>query len=125
MSLHQDQVASVIGRALQTIIARGLNDPRVRGLVTVTRVDVSKDLGNATVFVSVMPEEHEELTVHGLRHAARHLRTEVGNTVRIRRMPHLTIKLDRSLKKQAAIHRAIDQARPNPDGSHPSEDAES
>ena len=55
---------------------------------------------NATVFVSVIPPEHEELTLHGLRHAASHLRTAVGRQVRMRRVPALAFKRDPSLKTQ-------------------------
>ena len=103
MSVHKEQVASVLSRALQGVLSRGLNDPRVRGMLSVTRVNVSDDLQNATVMISVLPSEHSELTIHGLRHAAQHIRTEVGKQIRIRRMPRLSFKLDESLKKEAEV----------------------
>jgi ribosome-binding factor A len=111
VSTHKDQLASVILRAVQSVLSRGLNDPRVRGLVSVTSVHVSDDLANATIMVSVLPAEFEELSIHGLRHAARHIRSEIGKNVRMRRIPQLAFKLDKSLKKEAEIIAAIDNAR--------------
>ncbi|MDY7107423.1 MAG: 30S ribosome-binding factor RbfA [Planctomycetota bacterium] len=131
MSLHTEQVASVLHRAVQQVITRGLNDPRVQGLISVTGVQVSQDLADATVSVSVMPAERAELTLHGLRHAARHIRTEVGRSVRMRRVPRLSFKLDESLKKEArviaAINKAVeaDERRRRPDEHLPEEEAES
>ena len=110
MTVHKDQVASVLTRAVQSVLARGLNDPRVRGLMSVTRVIVSDDLENATVMISVLPTEHAELTVHGLRHASQHIRTEVGKRIRIRRMPRLEFRLDQSLKIGGEVIAAIDRA---------------
>jgi ribosome-binding factor A len=110
MSVHHEQVVSVLTRAVQNVLSRGLNDPRVRGMASVTSVRVSRDLNDATVMVSVLPEEQAELTVHGLRHAASHIRNEVGKQVRMRRLPHLTFKLDESLKKQAGVLAAIQRA---------------
>ena len=111
MSVHGEQTKSVLIRALQEIFSRGLNDPRVRGLVSVTRVNLSADYADATVWVSVMPAEHGTLTLHGLRHAATHIRTEVGRRARLRRTPRLAFKLDESIKKEAAVLHAIDEAR--------------
>ena len=111
MSVHTDKIASVLRRAVQQIITRGLNDPRLRGMISVTEIRVSADLASATVLVSVMPSEHAELTLHGLRHAARHIRSEVGKIVSIRRMPQLSFKLDESLRRQMQVLTAIDEAR--------------
>jgi ribosome-binding factor A len=121
----------VLRRAVQQVISRGLNDPRVQGLISVTQVQVSDDLADATVLVSVMPAERAELTVHGLRHAARHIRTEVGRSVRMRRVPRLSFRLDESLKKESRIIAAINEAvcaderrRRRPDADTPREETE-
>ncbi len=110
MSRRHEQVGSVLRQAIQEFIARGLNDPRVGGLVTVTAVRVSEDFANADVMVSVLPAEREELAMHGLRHAARHIRREVGDKVALRQMPRLNFKLDRSLKREAEVLRALAKA---------------
>jgi ribosome-binding factor A len=110
MSVHLEQVSSVLTRAVQDVLLRGLNDPRVRGMISVVRVEVADDLANATVFVSIMPHEHETLTLHGLRHAARHVRRQVAERVRMRRVPQLAFKLDRSVKTQSQVLAAINDA---------------
>ncbi len=110
MSLHKDKAAAEIRRAIQGIFSRGLNDPRIRGILSVTRVDIAPDGSNATVFVSVLPEEHMELAIHGIQHASQHIRSEVGNLVRMRRIPKLHFKIDNSLKKQSAVLSAIAKA---------------
>lgn len=107
MTHRTEQVNSTLQRAVQTVLARGLSDPRIRGLVSVTRVRVDDDLSHATVYVSVMPEEHAELTMHGLRAAAARIRSDVGRAVRIRRMPGLSFRLDDSIKQQARLERSL------------------
>ncbi len=106
MSHRAEQISSTIQRAVQTVISRGLNDPRVRGLVSVTKVLVDDDLSHATVYVSVMPAEHGALTMHGLRAAAKRIRSEVGNVVRMRRVPRLTFRLDDSIKRHAELEQS-------------------
>jgi ribosome-binding factor A len=107
MSQRTAQIASVIQTAVQRVITRGLNDPRVRGLISVTKVEVSPDLADARVFVSVLPAEHSELTMHGLRSAAGFIQSEIAGEVAARRLPRLSFRLDESLKKQAALDEAI------------------
>ena len=104
---HLQQVASVLHRSVQELLTRGLNDPRVRGLISVTRVSVTPDLAQATVFVSVLPEQHERTTMRGLASAAPFIQSQVGKRVRLRRLPRLVFKLDESLKNQARVHAAI------------------
>ena len=111
MSLHTDQVASVIQRAVQAVLTRGLNDPRVRGMISVTQVKVSADLNKARIYISIIPPEHAELAMHGLRNAADHVRHEISSAVRLRRVPRLTFHLDEALKKEAAVLAAISRVR--------------
>ena len=62
MNHRAQQVVSLIRRAVQVVIGRGLHDPRVRGLISVTKVVMDDDLSQATVYVSVLPQEHAALT---------------------------------------------------------------
>ncbi|MEC9372936.1 MAG: 30S ribosome-binding factor RbfA [Planctomycetota bacterium] len=103
MTHRAEQVASNLSRAIQEILVRGLADPRVKGSITVIGCRVSQDLRSATVLVSILPEEEEDLTMHGLRSAARHIRRQVGDKVDMARVPDLHFKLDKSLKTQAEV----------------------
>ncbi len=107
MSVHSDKIESVLIQAIQEVLGRGLHDPRVRGMISVTRIQLSSDYAYATVFVSIMPRDRESLTMHGLQAAAAHLRRQVAGRVRLRRMPELAFKLDRSLKAEAEILRVL------------------
>lgn len=125
MSRHSEQLAATIRRAVQDVLARGLHDPRVSGLITVTEVRLPEDLSRAVVCVSVYPEERQHLTLKGLADAARHIRHEVGELISTRRMPELAFELDTRLKKQAEVLKAlslVDQERAGrpPAGDRPS-----
>jgi ribosome-binding factor A len=111
MSHYPEQVVSVIRRAGQEILSRGLNDPRVRGRVSVTSVRLSPDGAEATVGVSVLPEKHADLTLNGLKHATMHVQSELNDRVTLRRVPRISFRLDSSLKKEADVLAAINRGR--------------
>lgn len=107
MNKRPQQLESVIRETIQKVVDRGLQDPRVSGMVTITGVKVSEDLREASVLVSVMPEEAEKLTLHGLTHAAGFLRKKLGEVVQGRHLPQLHFKIDHQIKKQAAVIDAL------------------
>lgn len=111
MTQRTDQVASTLRRATQDVLSRGLADPRIQGLITVTRVEVSGDLANATLFCTVTPHEHEDLSMHGLKSASKWVRRQVADKVRFRRMPHFTFKVDEQLIRQQEVLASIAEAR--------------
>ena len=97
------------------MLQRQLQDPRVRGLVSITKVDLNLQQRVAHVYVSVMPERFESRTVRGLNSAVGFIQSKVANAVRLRSMPDLEFHLDSSLKKEAqtleAIRDAVDKDR--------------
>ena len=104
------QLAAEIGKAVQSILARGLSDPRIRGLITVTGVDILDQRRRARVKVTVLPQEHEALTMHGLRAATGHIRKEAMARVRSRMFPQLEIVVDEQLKNQNEVLALIAKA---------------
>jgi ribosome-binding factor A len=110
MSHRREQLASSLQRTIGKLIAQGLNDPRISGMISVTSVEVSPDGRHATVSVSVLPASAEKLTLQGLGSAAGFLRSALGRELRIRRPPTLHFQLDPSLKKQAQVLDAIRKA---------------
>lgn len=97
------QLESLLLRALQDRLVRGLADPRVRGLVTATRLELSEDLKRAKAFITVMPHEHAELTMHGLKAASGKLRRDIMDKIHIRDMPTLEFAYDEGLKSQMEV----------------------
>jgi ribosome-binding factor A len=121
MSHRHEQTESTLKRKIAEVIERGIGDPRIRGLISVTEVDVSPDRKQATVSVSVLPEEHAKLAIAGLQDAAKHIRSQVARSVAMRVMPTLTFRLDQTLKKQAEVFEAIRQGM---DREQPREDSD-
>ncbi len=106
---RDQQLASQIRHAVQTIIDRGLHDPRIAGMITVTGVRVLDEGRLAHVSVSVLPGEKQGLTLKGLIAAAGHIRQEIGGAIHGRMLPRLEFRLDESAKKQAGVLGAIAQ----------------
>ena len=107
-SIRQQKVASQIQRIVATVLQRDIADPRVDGLVSVTRVEITKDLREAKVYLSVLAAKRPEATViEGIKSAGRHIQSEVAKNLATRFAPHLQFILDESLKKQAEILKTI------------------
>jgi ribosome-binding factor A len=86
------------------LILNHLRDPRLASLISVTRVDVSPDLENADVFISVMGEPEEKASsMQALAHAEPFLRREMLHRMSIRRIPHLKFHLDESIEEAARV----------------------
>ena len=111
MGVTRDKMAAQLRRAIQAVLDRGLHDPRIGGLVTVNRVDLSPDFANATVHVTVMPESRRELSLHGLHSAATHIRSQVSRRAEFRRVPALHFRLDAVRRREADVLSAIARAR--------------
>ncbi len=111
MTQRTEQVAATLKRAIQDVIVRGISDPRVKGLITITKIEVSPDLADATVFCSVMPKEHEEITMHGLQSASKWVRRKAADKIRVRRMPKLQFRIDKKLRREQDVMASIEQAR--------------
>lgn len=111
MPSHRTQrVAEAIREVVATAILFEVADPRVRG-VTVLHVEVSGDLRNATVYVSVMGTDAEQqLAMTGLKSASGFLQSRVAARLQTRFTPVLSFRQDDSVKKSIEISRLIDDA---------------
>lgn len=111
MSRRTERIASTIQRQLQTVLARGLRDPRIKGMITLTHVRVAEDLTTAVISVSVYPQAGESATIHGLRAASGFLRRELAKSMAIKKLPQLRFELDSSVKREAGVLAALDRVR--------------
>ena len=97
---RQARLNSLIEQIVSELLQRQIKDPRVHGLVTVTRVEVSPDLSHAKIYVSVMGTEEERRdTMRALEHASGFVRTRLGEELTIRHVPELQFVLDRSIEE--------------------------
>ena len=107
-SVRQLKVASQIQRIVAMVLLRDVADPRVDGLVSVTRVEVTSDLREAKVFLSLLAATRPPATVlEGIKSAGRHIQAELAENLALRYAPRLSFHLDDSLKKQAEILQKI------------------
>ena len=88
-----------IRKELSSIIRNDIKDPRLSAMVSVTQVDVTKDLRYAKVFVSIFGNDDEKnSTLTALRSSTGFMRKEVGHRVNLRYTPELIIELDSSIE---------------------------
>jgi ribosome-binding factor A len=111
-SRRADRVAEAIREEVATFLTEGVKDPRVTGLVTVTAVDVTRDLRHARVFVSILGSDEERaVTMEGLASAATHLRSRLGRALRLRLAPNVEFRLDPSVAHAARIDALLSQIK--------------
>ncbi|HHY46682.1 MAG TPA: 30S ribosome-binding factor RbfA [Firmicutes bacterium] len=107
--LRADRLAQLIRDEVSDILQRGLKDPRL-GFVSVTDVEVSGDLSHAKVFVSLMgTEEEEAASLQALESATGFIRTELARRIRLRRVPEIVFKPDRSIARGARIFQLLSE----------------
>src|SRR5262249_39115175 len=104
------RVAEVVREVASETILYELRDPRVKR-VTVTRTEVSGDLQHAKVYVSVMgTEKEQQLTLHGLKHAAGFIQSKLGKRLQTRFTPTIHFILDQGVKHSIEMTRLINEA---------------
>lgn len=104
------RVAEVVREVASETILFELRDPRVKG-VTVTRAEVSGDLQHAKIYVSVMgTDKEQQLTMHGLRHAAGFIQSKLASRLQTRFTPVVKFVLDEGVKKSIEMTRLINEA---------------
>ena len=97
---------------IATFLANDVKDPRILGLVTVTGVEITRDLRHARVFVSVLGSESQRAaTFDGLVGVASHLRGRVGRALRLRVAPEIEFRNDESIAHAAHIEQLLAQVR--------------
>jgi ribosome-binding factor A len=105
MSRRTERVNELLRHEVSELLGRELKDPRLgTGLLTVTEVDVSPDLRNATVYVSHLGEERERRDVlKALTSAAPFLHRELLRRLDMRRVPELRFRFDPSIERGARL----------------------
>ena len=116
-----DRVAEAIREEVATFLTDSAKDPRILGLVTVTGVEVTRDLRHAKVFVSVMGSDADrKATFEGLASMAGFLRSRIGRSLRLRLAPAIVFQPDRSVAQAAHIDALLaqikDEQRPKGEG---------
>jgi ribosome-binding factor A len=111
MSRRTERIASTIQQELAQIIMRELNDPRLTGMPSITRVKVSPDLSIADVYMTIMGTPGQQnAALNALRHSAGLMRTKLTKQMTLRIAPYLKFHIDENLKKELTVLELIDKA---------------
>jgi ribosome-binding factor A len=107
-----ERVSQLLGQQLALMINQGeIKDPRVGGLISVSRVEMSKDFGYAKVYVSSF-ESREKLKIatEALNHAAGFIQAAIAKRMRLRMTPRLTFIEDHGIEEGFYINEKIKEA---------------
>lgn len=106
------RIAEQIKKEVARILKTELKDPRV-GFVSVTEVELSRDLRYAKVYVSIYGDnEAQKEAMEGLARATSFIRREIGQQLSLRYVPEITFKLDASIAQGIRISRLLRDVSP-------------
>ena len=121
---RQEKVARVVKEAVSDAITHHLNDPRIEGFVSVTRVDMAPDMRNADVFLSIFGknEASQNKTFAAIEHARSRIQSLLASEVRSKFCPVLHFHRDEDFKKTLETMRLIDEATKELEDENPDEE---
>ncbi len=107
-----ERVSDQIRMEIADILMRRVKDPRV-GFVTITAVDVTADLKQAWVYVTVLQQGAQEAeTLDALSRAEGFIRGELGRRLKLRYVPDLKFVKDTSIDRVSRVLNLLDEVRP-------------
>lgn len=106
---RSERVGGQLRRELAQLVQRDVKDPRV-GFVSVSDVEVTRDLAHAKVYVTVFEEDNAARSIEALNRAAGYLRRRLGQEMRIRSVPELHFLHDASVETGARMDELIADA---------------
>jgi ribosome-binding factor A len=109
---RQEKVARIVKEVVSDAIAHHLSDPRISGFVSVTRVDMTTDLRNADVYISVFAgnEADQNKAFAAITHARSRIQSLLASQVQSKFCPVLHFYKDEKFKKTLEILNLIDKA---------------
>lgn len=102
-----DRIEEEIKKIVSVLIDRGLKDPRLTGLISVTKVSVTNDLKYCKIYVSMLGTKDTSEAMDALSSAAGFVRKEIGSKIRMHSTPEVKFALDDSMEYGAHIQNII------------------
>ena len=113
MSRRIDRINEQLREEISMLLARSIKDPRLNGVISITRVVSSNDLRSARAYVSVMGNDQtKQEALAGIRSAASFLRRELRDRINMKHTPFLTYELDDSMEEADQLIRLMNQVKP-------------
>jgi len=117
-----DRIEEEIKKIVSKLIDQGLKDPRINGLVSVTKVEVSKDMKYCKVFVSMLGTKDKDEAMKGLNSAKGIVRREIGNNIRTFNTPEVKFVFDDSMEYGQHIEEVLNSLNIKHDDEDTNED---
>lgn len=113
---RQGRLGEEIRKIISDLLIRGLKDPRLSAMISITAVEVTSDGSYATVFLSVLGMDSDEEkaakqqqdALDALNGAKGFIRKEIGRQIKLRHVPELIFKIDKSMEYGRHISKIID-----------------
>ncbi|CAM2798018.1 30S ribosome-binding factor RbfA [Actinobacillus equuli subsp. equuli] len=121
---RSDRVAQELQKEIAVILQREVKDPRI-GMVTVSDVEVSRDLAYAKIFVTFLFDNDQsaiEQGMKGLEKASPYIRSLVGKAMRLRIVPELRFIYDQSLVEGMRMSNLVSNVIKNDEAKHKEEE---
>jgi len=113
MSRRTERINEQLREEISTVLARQIKDPRLSGVISITRVESSTDLRSARVYISVLGNDKQQKdALDGLQSAAAFLRREIRDRINMKHTPFMTYLLDESIQGADHLLRLINEVRP-------------
>jgi len=110
MTRRAERVSNLIRQEISILLQEQVNDPRLKSLISVTKVSTSDDLKNAKVFISVLGDNAtRDEVLQGFGAASGFLRRELANRIRLRQIPELRFQFDDSIEYGTRILELLDK----------------
>lgn len=112
---RSDRINGLLRQEISLLLAREIKDPRLNGVISITKVQTSSDLRNARVFLSVMGDQGaKDEALHGIQSASGFLRRSLRDRLQLRYVPFLKFALDESMEDADAVLRIMDGLQDDP-----------
>ena len=107
---RKDRIEEEVKKEVARMLQDEIKDPRIRGLISVTHVNMTKDYRKAQIFVSCLAENQDkQKAIKGLSGANGFVRSELAKRLSLRFMPEIEFKLDNSIEDGVRISKLISE----------------
>lgn len=109
-----ERIEEEIKKVASKVISQELKDPRITGLISITKVSVTRDLKYCKIFVSMLGTKDTKETMEALKSGSGIVRRAIGNNIRMHSTPEVIFEFDDSLEYGAHIQNVIKELNITP-----------
>ncbi len=102
-----ERIEEEVKKVVSKVIDRDLKDPRLNGMISVTKVDVSRDLKYCKIYVSMLGVADQKEAMDALKSSAGFVRREIGANIRMHSTPEVKFEFDDSIEYGNKIQKII------------------